>query len=83
MSVSLGYPNYYSLFVADHYPRVVNEVYCKDSDMGCLGNGNGKCVPTSFDVHLLKRKEGMCRLCVKDSETLAVNEWEPYPESIR
>lgn len=64
------------------YPRVINEVYCKTSDSGCLGGGNGKCVPTIFNVHILRQRDGICRLCVKDLEALAVNEWELYTEPV-
>lgn len=64
------------------YPHLLNEVYCKPSENGCLGNGNGKCAPTIFNIHILKRREDMCRVCIKDQEPLVVNEWEIYNESI-
>lgn len=66
----------------DRYPNVINEVYCKPPEDGCLGNGNGKCAPTMFNVHILKKRDDICRLCIKDSEALAVNEWEIYIEPI-
>ncbi|KAF6041691.1 hypothetical protein EB796_000003 [Bugula neritina] len=67
----------------DRYPRYVNEVRCSATENSCLGNNNGKCVETQFNAHLLKRKVGECRLCVKETEVLAVDEWEVYIEPIR
>ncbi|XP_067946318.1 uncharacterized protein [Watersipora subatra] len=66
----------------DRYPSVLNEVFCKPSNGGCLGNGQGKCVETIFNVRILKRRDDICRLCVKDTEALAVNEWETYVEQV-
>ena len=53
-----------------------------EADNGCLGNNNGKCVPTVFNVHILKKKQNVCRICVKDKEALAVDEWELYTQPI-
>lgn len=66
----------------DRYPKVLNEVFCVEADNGCLGNNNGKCVPTVFNVHILKKKQNVCRICVKDKEALAVDEWELYTQPI-
>lgn len=71
------------LLLPDRYPRVINEVFCLSTEDGCLGNGNGKCVPTIFNVHILKRKDDTCQLCIKDSELQSINEWEIYVEPIR
>lgn len=66
----------------DRYPNVINEVYCQTNNAVCLG-GSGKCVDTIFNVRILKKKTDVCRLCLRDDEPLAVNEWELYIESIR
>ena len=64
------------------YPHLLNEVYCEQSENGCLGSGNGKCAKTMFHVHILKRREDICRLCIKDQEPLIMNEWEIHNEAI-
>lgn len=67
----------------DSYPTSVPEVYCSSSSTGCLGNNNGKCVSTIYNASLLRRKPNSCRLCMRDSQVLAVDEWEVYIEPIK
>lgn len=65
-----------------YYPRVINEVYCRANNAGCLA-GNGKCVDTIFNVHILKKRDGVCRLCVREDEPLAIDDWVLVQEQIR
>ncbi|KAL4231941.1 hypothetical protein ACF0H5_009517 [Mactra antiquata] len=70
----------------DIFPRYINEVVCKTGDTDCFtvgGTAHGQCKQTRFNLNMLQKRRGFCKMFLHGGETLVFEDWVLAPHRIR